>query len=231
MNDSETDALDALIVRNIVQVNAVWSRVQYGIGPRVLEAMDEAVKEWADAQGWQGKFDSKEEWLWFAPRDWMVSGPEGKQDGHYAYLQLATSGDEEGTESGDQDWLVTLLCAGVGSMGIRIFRGDDANIARPVWRRLLATTEVVDAMVALGFVLEAREGSYFLRIPFEAAVLADGIEQNDLSTFLVPLKEALEKLPAVVAAMRPVMDVASKPADSGSREQPVADAKVLIPPT
>lgn len=209
MVDNELDALDALIVRNIVQVNAVWSRVVYGIGPRVLEAIDEAAKQWAEAQGWPGKFDSEEEWLWFAPRDWMVSDTQAKEDKSYAYLQLQPVGDEEGTENGDQDWLVTLLRAGVGSMGIRISRGSEATITKPAWRRLLATTEVVDAMVALGFVYEPREGSYFLRIPFEATALADAIEQGDMPTFLAPLKEALEKLPAAVAALGTVIDVAS----------------------
>jgi hypothetical protein len=86
------------------------------------------------------------------------------------------------------------------------------TIAKPAWRRLLANTEVVDAMVALGFVYVAKEGSYFLRIPFEAAALADEIEQRDMSTFLEPLKKALEKLPAADAAMRPVIDIASRPA-------------------
>src|SRR4051812_18645087 len=219
MTDNEMDALDALIVRSIAQVNAVWSRVVYGIGERVLEALDEAAKEWAEAQGWPGKFDSKEEWLWFAPRDWMVSGTQAEEDKNYAYLQLGTFGDEEGTENGDQDWLVTLLGAGVGFMGIRISRGSGATIGKSEWRRLLASTEVVHAMVALGFVYGPREGSYFLRIPFEATALADAIEQGDMRTFLAPLKQALEKLPAAVAALGTVMDVASgrRAAEAGDR--------------
>jgi hypothetical protein len=211
MNDGERDILDALIVRNLAKVNVALSRVWYGIGPKVYAAIDGASKRWVDAEGWKGKFCSADEGeLWFAPPAWTVSGLHADSDGHYAYFLFDAIDDEDETEGGDQDRLVTLLGAGVGSMGIWVVRGLNGALAKPAWRRLASSSGVGAAMVALGFKYDD-SGSYFLSIPFNAEDLAKGIETGDLSSFLAPLNEALGKLPAAVEAMRPVVDVASKP--------------------
>lgn len=216
MKNSEQDALDALIVRNVKQLNVVLSRIWYGLTPRVFGALDAATEEWTEKNGWKGEFGSaKDEELWFAPPEWTTSDPSGGEDGHYAYFTLDYRGNEPDTEGGDQDDLIVLLNAGIGSMGFRILRGDDAAVNKPKWRNLMAAPEIVSAMVACGFVHDDR-GSYFLPLRFEADTLAEGILQDDLSNFLSPLNEAMEKLPVAVAAMRPAISVASNSVASKS---------------
>lgn len=209
MNDSEKDILDALIVRNLQKVNVALSRIRYGIGPKTFEAIDNASKHWAEGQGWKGEFGSKDdELLWFAPPEWTASGLHNGADGHFAYFQLDTLAAEEDTEGGDQDRLIALMGAGVGSTGFRIIRGDDAALTKPKWRRLASSAEIHRPMVALGFEYED-SGSYFLPIPFKAEALAGGIVEGDMSAFLAPLEIALSKLPDAVMAMRPAIDAAS----------------------
>jgi hypothetical protein len=161
MNESEKDALDALIVKNIAQVNILTSRLLYSIHPQVLKAMDAAVKEWVEAAGWTGKGKFKtteEEWPSFAPQDWVVLRAEKSSD-YAAYFQLEVQAIDKDTEGADQDWLVSLLGAGVGSAGIYITRGEAVN--KLVWRRLLTNSEMVASLVALGFVYDDKRAPTF----------------------------------------------------------------------
>jgi hypothetical protein len=211
MNDTDNDALDALIVRNMAQINKALSRIWHGIYPVAFGAVTDTTREWVRAQGWKGKFeydgsDSSAE-FWCAPPDWISPDGDRRHD-CYAYFEFDYfDTDFKNTADDDQDEIVTLLGAGVGATGFHILRGDGATIAKGPWKRLMQASGIIGVMRSLG--CKQYEGSYYIPISFSAEALAVAIEQGDMSIFLAPLKEALDRLPDIVFAMQSIIQVAS----------------------
>jgi hypothetical protein len=187
--------VDALIVRNIKELDGAATRVRSELQKQIGQELNTVVESWADKEGWKGVFDwyGEKDDIWVAASDWRGDDEDDEHDYDFWFmLTLGEGRDFEDYPDGDQFWLTTLCGAGRATLGF--LSGQDAY-KYPKGRRWKAKIEpFVQELVKLGFSYEDKTGQVFLPVTIEQERLARAIENEDIQEALGPIAVALDHL-------------------------------------
>lgn len=141
------------------------------------------------AFGWAGEVDEDLEPVsWFAPKAWRTAG--GINDAFDLYINF------EGTDCVDgkapETWVGQFL--GFAGAGMQFAFGTNA-LGHAKWKALLREqAELIDHLVGLGFICDARVGRLALPVYIDRAALITGFEEGDLAEALQPIDTQLDRI-------------------------------------
>jgi hypothetical protein len=224
-----TTTTASLILTNLGMFNESVIFFNAKVEPKFLEAIDNAVEQFVEANVWVGKFElNGDSNCWLAPEKWNMAAP-GEDSDPKAWFGIECI-------NGDDDYWTALFC-GVGSQsGEAGFMFDVLPRefgGRNAWRNNIPPT-VVDGLKELGFIQKGG-GKFFLPIRLDLTKLATAFEEDepDFEDVLEPLKDALNKLVEASVLLDPLVSptlpVQGRPKKNDDLNKP-ASASVLLDP-
>jgi hypothetical protein len=190
-----TDELDALIIRNLCDLDAAAKRLEFDIEGRIGKVIDQIAEAWSQKQGWEGKFDfDLNTNLWVAPAEWKSAEGKADADAMLGFFALWTGfGDDFDFEvENDYFWLTRLCGAGRGKIGFRWTYGKSLGATRPKWKRFVQP--YVERIRKTAFTYEEGSGLFFMPIRIEVEALAASIVDDTIEVALQPFSAALNRL-------------------------------------
>jgi len=189
-----TDELDALIVRNLSDLDAAAKRLDQDIESRIGKVIDRIAEAWAREQGWEGKFDFEPTTLWVAPTEWRSTEGKAAAEAFLGFFELWTGfGDNFDTKAeNDYFWLTRLCGAGRGKIGFRWAYGQSLGAAKPRWKKFVQP--YVERIRKTAFTYEEGSGLFFMPIRIEVEALAAAIVDDTIEEALQPFCKALNLL-------------------------------------
>jgi hypothetical protein len=200
-NMADTSELDALIVRNIGDVEAALLRARE-IGDEVVESIGEAVRSGLD-EGWEVAVDVDDETpIRFARRAW-IDGETSALSGSYHFSLSDKNGP--GGET-DQTWLCTLLGNGPAGSSAVFYFWSNSFSAKRRWKKLADDqSKLVDQLLDAGFRQDEKQWLY-VPIAMNAEALAKAFEEGDLSAAMTPVIAALEVIEATAPSIEALIE-------------------------
>lgn len=182
--------LDALIVKNIGDLDAAARYLGEDLKPRLGAAMDEVFQTFWRKSDWEGSANWDEDETWIAARDWR--DPEGSKGNEFkCKVWLWGVAGQGGGE--DHFWLTYLLGAGVQSLGLQWNRTNLRN--KRAWRRTVSLQrDIVARLRAHGFEYEEALGTFLLPVRIDRDELATALQDESPEQALGPLEQALRQL-------------------------------------
>jgi hypothetical protein len=195
-----TEKLDALIVRNLRDLDVATKRLWCDIESRMSKAIDEITENWAREHEWEGEFEwNKPEYdVWLAPPTWKASASTDEWLGSfYFYAGFGDDFDFEEDNNLDVYWLTRLCHAGRGILCFRWTYDDGLGATKTKWKRFVndAAGDWVNRIRKVGFTYDEGTGLFFMPVRVEAETLAAAIEEDAVEGALKPsFQQALDKL-------------------------------------
>ena len=184
---TENNSLDAMIVRNIHDIEAAYQRVNDQIETALTKGVAEIFAHATEQSGWDGdSADVDFEKMWLAPKDWKSQSGDETSEEYDLYFCLSYSGEAELT------WLSTFV--GAADLQLGLFLETDM-LTGPAWRRLIKSAEMKDALMQItskGFTVESANGEIVIYFKIDREKLACGFENDDLSEALEPIAAAMK---------------------------------------
>lgn len=130
---------------------------------------------------------------WLAPAEWRAEGEVGEK--YDLYCQVDGEGEEAET------WVAFFTGGPSRHIFLAIYTGTLSGVKK---RLSLANTIVseVSQLADLGFNFDARSFSFKLPVSFDREEITKGFSDDDLSSALAPIGEALDK----IKDARPILD-------------------------
>jgi hypothetical protein len=197
---TDTTKLDALIVRNIADIEAAFNRVNNDMETVLARETANIFHEKIGSLGWEG--DSVDEFvdgnLWLAPIEWRLADTASDEFDLYINFGFhAGINDFEGT------WLAHF--AGINGAGLQLELTSD-TMKRKDWQTLLKREvgqKAIAALKAKGFATELKNAvPLTLKVKFDQEELAKAFEEEDFTEALEPLSKAID----TIAGLRVVLD-------------------------
>jgi len=211
-----TEKLDALIVRNLRDLDLAAKRLYYDVETRVGKAIDGVTESWVNKHAWEGEFEwgDHEYNLWLAPPSWK-SSDSTEEDPWLGYFCLYTGfGDDFEDEAKlDGFWLTRLCGVGVGIICIRWTYGDGLGAKKSKWKRFIndAAGNWIERVRKAGFTYDEGSGFFLMPVRVEAETLAAAIEEDAVESALEPpFQQALDKLLAAKPEFDAMLEAAKK---------------------
>ena len=193
---SEENKLNAMIVRNIDDIDAAYSRATNEIETALTREVAAIFSEAAKSESWEGSDDDASlDELWLAPAEWWSEGQDDEDEEYDLFLTLGYDG------KADLTWLATFL--GSGDLRLGIFLDSNA-LTESRWRKLVRSLDpgLINKLAAAGFSVDASKGFIALYVKIDKEALAKGFEDGDIAESLGPIADAL----AQAVKARPVLD-------------------------
>lgn len=199
--------MDALIVKNLSHLNLASQRVAQSIEPSVFKVIVESIERWRIDIGWTGEVEEDKVSFWMAPPAWSVPDEQGGDPTYLAFFRFCRENDHVGPDA-DQFDLVSLCGAGRERFGIRFLWDRGLGIKKQAWRKIASASPAMTQLLAAGFRYEEQQGDFFTPVTFDSVRLAEGIIENNLTSFTSPLSDALNSLPGIVSVFQLILDAA-----------------------
>lgn len=203
------EEMDALLARNLRNVNAAYDRLVNFVEPRVRKEIDRRTTAVADERGWEGEINYADWELWFSPPEWLVPDAEDPdaEPGYLAQVRLATNPEESDEEPGGDFLFLAKLCdEGRDNFGIWLKRDYELAVKRAKWAKIVMGHEAVRDLVALGYAYDEASADFFRPVRLSGTALATSITEADFDPFMEPLDLALKELPQAIAAYQRIID-------------------------
>jgi hypothetical protein len=198
MSDEIVDKarLNALIVRNIADIEAAYAKANDEIKTELEEATDAIFQKVAKMRdGWKTANSNTLESCWLAPIEWKSNDDE-ETDSYDLYLGLYPV---FGT---DDTWLSRFANERSDKCAIFIW---SHLLSDNKLRKLSRSTEfehLAEQLLPFGFTYDKKGGWTALMISIDQEKLALGFENEDISSALEPIERALEN----IIKARPILD-------------------------
>lgn len=180
---TENDQLNALLVRNIGDIEAAVRHTADVVDKRLWEEAADQVGDILD-EAWFTKLNVDETEVLFAKLSWL--DPE-KPDQPNAKIWL----DERLETESDFTWLAEFLAAGPKSGKVALFF-DQNLITKAQWKKhLKERLDVIGKLNDNGFIYDGSDGALFLPVVLNRETLAKAFEKDDFTEALTPLSDAL----------------------------------------
>jgi hypothetical protein len=181
--------LNALIVANLKDLDAVACHLQQTLQPAVGDAMDEILEEHRIKAGWEGHADWDVDGAWLAPKDWRKKAGSA---GDEFLCRFSLEADSEAEDDKDGYWLSQLLGLGHAKLG---FRWGRKNVSKVRWRTIVgANTSIIGDLRGEGFSYDENNGSFFLPVILNPSEMSEALAQETAQLALGPLQNALDTL-------------------------------------
>jgi hypothetical protein len=200
MSAEKLDDLDALIIRNLGDLDAASCHLMHKIQPRVEKAIDKFAENWASKHKWKGEFDFSEEGVWIAPPDWQT---EEKDWLGTFWLDVGPNDSWDDKPGEDSFWLTRLCQKGRGVLGFRWYREGGIPTTEAKWKKFVRESGNTDTPTGKkGFVYEIGakgfacedSGLFFTDFKIDADKLITAMQDDDFETALEPMQDALDRL-------------------------------------
>lgn len=195
---NQTASLDALLIRNVGDIEAAMTRIGEELDPRLWREIEARLEATAASCGWATHPTAAKDGYWHAPSAWMTVD-DGDPDSPFYFMLSHQAG-----AAGVEDYSDLAALVGASPHGNRIalsFEQDPLSPAK--WKKLLRGD--ADALARLrdgGFVTDLEHGAIAFDITLDPDLLATAFSQNDFDQVLEPLDRALE----AAAKLQPVFE-------------------------
>lgn len=185
-----TAKLDALVTRNISDLEAAMTHVFEVTDKRLFNLLHEIVNEVADTGQWFSFVDAEERELWIAPRSWLVPGTRPVEA--RAWFEFDELFEED--EQEDDSWLASLTGANSGVAKSAIFFAQEP-FGKTAWKKLVKSKpDVLAAILATGMHYSLTEGSFYLPVLIDQEELAAGFENGSPEQAFNPMRAAVRTM-------------------------------------
>lgn len=185
---SDTKTLDALVIRNIADIEAAMKHAIEVIGPRIWEEASRVMQATCVADTWIALADLDEEDVWFADRNWLMPGQRKPKADFWLGLDERTSGGNLGENS----WLATFVSSGPNGATMAFWLNQ--RILLPgAWKKLVKSS---DALVAelrgFGFSFDDDDDRrLYVPVVLDREALAMAFETDDFDDVMKPVATAV----------------------------------------
>ncbi len=198
---ADTSELDALIIRNIGDVEAALLRA-YEIGDETIEAIGAAIRSGLD-EAWKVVVDVNDDTpIRFARRIW-IGGETSSLSGSYHFSLSDKNGPGGDT---DHTWLCSLLGIGPEGSSAVLYFWSDSFGAKRRWKKLADDqSKLIDKLLDAGFRQDDKQWLY-VPVTIDAEALAKAFEEGDLSTAMAPVAAALGVIEAAMPSIEALIE-------------------------
>jgi hypothetical protein len=189
-----TESIDALIVRNVLDVERAYDRLNNNIQPKVGKEIDNIIESWASENDWwysELSFDG--DFPEVAPASWRISDAESSEDKFIARFNANTN--DVGAKDGSWSWLTQLCGLGSAPYGFRwVCDFAELGTNKSGWKKFLGRINAPAAVKGFGFEYQDKSGAFFLPFIIDKEALAKAIEENNIEDALEPVRAALKTI-------------------------------------
>ncbi|MDF2603052.1 hypothetical protein [Sphingomonas sp.] len=198
---ADTSELDALIVRNISDVEAALLRA-FEIGDEVIEEIGNVLRSML-GDAWEVIVDGKDDTpIRFARRGWLGGNTPVLARSYH----ISLTGKEGPSGDTDQSWLMTLLGNGPKGSSAVFYLWSDKFYTKRRWKKLLDDkADRIKKLLDAGFRQDENQWLY-LPLLIDSEELANGLEVGDLSRAMAPVSEAISIIQAVVPEIEALIE-------------------------
>lgn len=190
----DDNALSAIVVRNILDIEAAMAHAQNAIQERLTKEWNSIFSQALDTNAWYVS-ESENFWEgWFCPKKWTTQ--RGKKKGAASYFMLTTTGKDE-----FESWAASFT-AGSKETGIAgLFYSYSTNKTFFI-NTMKALPDAVAEIQKAGFVIDGDQ--IYIPLYIEREKLALGFEADDLTQALAPFQRAADGLVEALPAFESV---------------------------
>jgi len=186
---SDNKEAGRLILADLKMFNAAVELFEQEIYPAILEAMGEAIQNWAEKHDWYVADSVDEDSLWLAPRTWHFENHKNADDANPYFIWSRVTTEGEGNS-----YILADIC-GVGT-SINAFRFGH-EIQGKGWKMAARSTrdDYADRLKSHGFsIFDNEKNPFYLPWQLDVGKLADAWMNDDYDELMEPLMTALNNL-------------------------------------
>jgi len=189
---AELEELDALIIRNIGDIEAAIKRAAT-IENRLLSESADAMEAVRAAHDWDGGLDPEQKAaLWIAPKSWRLGQSSRAGRTHFAFFDFGVVDGPEGNN--DAGGIASLL--GVSPTASFWVVACTINYLSSRQAKSLYTENVktFDDLLLLGFQYNSKEQFFSVNVLLDQEYVAKAVLSDDFSDAMKPLASALKQI-------------------------------------
>jgi hypothetical protein len=187
-----TEDIEALIVRNILDVERAYDILWNDITPKVGKEIDNIIENWAHENDWwysEEEFDEHVPAI--APNAWRSSNSDDGEDKFVA--SFYADSNDVGNDDPSWSWLTQLCGQGSAPYGFRwVCDFVELGTKKKEWKAFLSKNNATAALKGLGFEYQDKSGTFFLPFIIDKEALAVAIKDNNIEDALEPVRAALK---------------------------------------
>jgi len=185
---SDTRSLDALVIRNIADIEGAMLHAQERIGPRIWEEVSRVVQAACEGQAWKVVADIKEHDVWIAAQGWLMPDQRKPKADFFLGLDERFSGDNDGENS----WLATFVASGPKGTTMALWL-DQRILGPAAWKKLVKSNDgIVAELRGLGFSVDDDDDRRLcLPVVLDRERLAQSFETDDFDAVMEPVGTAV----------------------------------------
>jgi hypothetical protein len=219
--------LDALVTRNIADLEAAIVHAREVTDKRLFKAIHSSMREAADSAHWQIVLDEFD--LWMAPRTWLNPGAKAPDArGWFSFDELY---EEDWDEA--ETWVGAITGATSGVPKAAFFFRQD-QLGKLAWKKLVKANEALrDELLRLGFSYGVDDSEFYLPIMLDPDELGAGFEQGSTETAFQSVRSGLAAIVASTPLFEQLCTALVQPtgeANPAGGPAPDADAEVNASP-
>lgn len=184
---SATKTLDALVIRNIADIEAAIKHAQDEIGPIIWEEAAKTAQDRCD-DAWTLIVDADNDELRLADRTWMIHGARNPRADFSVrlYERILPDGD------GENSWLATFVASGPNGATMA-FWIEQSIVTPSAWKKLVKTSDgIVAELRALGFSIDDDDDRrLYVPVVLDREALARAFETDDFDEVMKPVGTAV----------------------------------------
>jgi hypothetical protein len=185
---SANKELDALVIRNIADIEAAMNHAKMEVGPRIWQQVAQVVQELCDVEAWVAVSDVANDDLWFAHRSWLMAD----QRKHKADFWIGL--DERLSETGEDEnsWLAAFVANGPNGATMAFWL-NQRILGAGAWKKLVkANDALVAELRGLGFSIDDDDDRrLYLPVVLDRELLARSFETEDFDEVMEPARIAV----------------------------------------
>jgi hypothetical protein len=185
---SATKELDALVIRNIADIEAAMNHAKNEIGPRIWEQVAQVTQETCDAQAWLAFSDVANDDVWFAHQSWLMADQRKPRADFWIGL------DERLSETGEDEnsWVATFVASGPNGATMAFWLKQQI-LGAGAWKKLVkANHALVAELRGLGFAVDDDDDRrLYLPVVLDRELLARSFETEDFDVVMEPARIAV----------------------------------------
>lgn len=184
--------LDALVIRNIGDIEAAMKHAIEVLDPRVWEEVGKALVGACEPRTHYASADAEGREVWLADRSWLVSNSLSTDPDADFWLGLDQRTSLGG--EGENSWLASFTASGPNGATVALWV-DQKIVGKPRWKKIVRSADdLIEELHAAGFdVVEDDDRKLCIPVSFERDALVAAFTSEDFVSAMRPLTDAVHK--------------------------------------